>query len=223
MDLRGAGTLLGEEQSGYINAVGLFQVLLKRATEAMHSGHPLLSPWAAHLMAGVDAYIPPHYIPRANTRLQLYSKISSGGLTANDVGRVQKRYGPFPRSFRNLVRIAALARSLALMVEAGHRGATVRLHTGLQSEGHQLQRATVARLLARGYRASMKQDGDILVRGVWPSAETRLLAIERIISVLARAIAKPSGDQSRRARERLAAVAISSTSAIAFDRHHITA
>ena len=127
LEIRGAGELLGDEQSGQIHEIGfsLYTELLARAVESLRSGRePDLD---APLDAGVDinlhvaALLPDDYVPDVHLRLMLYKRIS-GTKTADDLRELQveliDRFGLLPDATKNLMRIAALKqRAAALGIE----------------------------------------------------------------------------------------------------------
>ena len=127
LEIRGAGELLGDEQSGQIQEIGfsLYSELLARAVESLRAGRePDLE---APLDAGVDinlhvaALLPDDYVPDVHLRLMLYKRIS-GTKTADDLRELQveliDRFGLLPDAAKNLMRMAALKqRAAALGIE----------------------------------------------------------------------------------------------------------
>ena len=111
MEIRGAGELLGEEQSGHIQKVGfaMYNSLLKRAVETLKSGklpnpdQPLDT--VAEINLGEPALIPPDYIPDVNLRLVLYRRIAAAtdeeNLAALKVEMID-RFGALPDYTKNL-------------------------------------------------------------------------------------------------------------------------
>jgi transcription-repair coupling factor (superfamily II helicase) len=122
LEIRGAGELLGDEQSGQIQEIGfsLYTELLGRAVDSLRAGHEpdLETP----LDAGVDinlhvpALLPDDYVPDVHLRLMLYKRIS-GAETAEDLRELQveliDRFGLLPAAAKNLMRIAALKQRAA--------------------------------------------------------------------------------------------------------------
>ncbi len=117
LEIRGAGELLGEEQSGQIQQIGfgLYMDLLERAVEALKSGREpeLERPTApsTEVDLHVPALIPDDYLPDVHTRLVLYKRIASAA-TQEDIDdlRVEMidRFGPLPEGTRNLFAITEL-------------------------------------------------------------------------------------------------------------------
>ncbi|WP_103174009.1 transcription-repair coupling factor [Paracoccus sp. SY] len=140
LDLRGAGNLLGEEQSGHIKEVGfeLYQQMLEETIAKLKSGEIEGTPedeWAPQLNLGVPVTIPESYIPDLDVRLGLYRRLS--GLTTKVelegfAAELIDRFGPLPREVNTLllvIRIKAMAkRANIARLDAGPKGATVQFH-----------------------------------------------------------------------------------------------
>ena len=119
LEIRGAGELLGEEQSGQIHEVGfsMYSDLLERAVAALKAGkEPALdAPLAldAEVELGVPALIPEAYLPDVHSRLVMYKRIA-GARDEEDLRELQvemiDRFGLLPEPVRNLFRIAGLKR-----------------------------------------------------------------------------------------------------------------
>ncbi|MDX1404296.1 MAG: transcription-repair coupling factor [Woeseiaceae bacterium] len=127
LEIRGAGELLGESQSGQIQEIGfsLYTELLGRAVTAMRDGkEPDLE---KPLHAGVEinlhvpALLPEDYVPDVHLRLILYKRISAAASAAElDDLQVEliDRFGLLPAAAKNLLRIAGLKRkAIALGIE----------------------------------------------------------------------------------------------------------
>ncbi|MCH8478667.1 MAG: transcription-repair coupling factor, partial [Wenzhouxiangella sp.] len=138
LEIRGAGELLGEEQSGQIEAIGfsLYSDLLNRAVEALKAGiEPDLDEPLA-LTSEVDlhctAMIPPDYLPDVHQRLVLYKRISQAGsekaLNQLQVEMID-RFGLLPPEVKHLFTTAELrlqARALGMKrLEVGPAGGRV--------------------------------------------------------------------------------------------------
>jgi len=117
LEIRGAGELLGEEQSGQIEQIGfsLYTEMLDRAVRALKSGKvpdfDLASDHEAEVELHVPALIPDDYLPDVNARLTLYKRISS----ARDEEELRElqvemidRFGLLPDAVKNLFAITSL-------------------------------------------------------------------------------------------------------------------
>jgi transcription-repair coupling factor (superfamily II helicase) len=124
LEIRGAGELLGDTQSGQIQEIGfsLYTELLGRAVDSLRAGEePQLD---APLHAGVDinlhipALLPDDYVPDVHLRLILYKRISATESSA-ELRELQveliDRFGLLPDSAKNLLRIAAIKKTAAAL------------------------------------------------------------------------------------------------------------
>jgi transcription-repair coupling factor (superfamily II helicase) len=136
LDLRGAGNLLGEEQSGHIKEVGyeLYQQMVKDAVERLKSGEaePVEDVWSPTIALGSPVTIPEAYIPDLANRLSLYRRLSglSDETEIEAMGaEIVDRFGAPPPEvdlLLKLVRIKALCRkSHVEKLDAGPKGMTI--------------------------------------------------------------------------------------------------
>jgi transcription-repair coupling factor (superfamily II helicase) len=112
LELRGAGNLLGGEQSGHIEAVGfeLYTQMLDRAVREM-KGEAAPDEAETQLNLGLNIRIPADYIPEENQRLRMYKRVAGVETETqlSDVGaELQDRYGPPPPAVRHLLDYASL-------------------------------------------------------------------------------------------------------------------
>jgi transcription-repair coupling factor (superfamily II helicase) len=117
LEIRGAGEILGEEQSGQIHEVGysLYTQLLERAVEALKAGrNPELDralDHGAEIDLKVPALIPEDYLPDVHARLIMYKRIASAknaeGIHEIKVEMID-RFGLLPEALRNLFEITEL-------------------------------------------------------------------------------------------------------------------
>ena len=117
LEIRGAGELLGEEQSGQIEEVGfsLYTEMLDRAVRALKQGKvpdfELTSETEAEVVLNIPALIPDDYLPDVNTRLTLYKRIASAKddeeLRELQVEMVD-RFGLLPDAIKQLFAITSL-------------------------------------------------------------------------------------------------------------------
>jgi transcription-repair coupling factor (superfamily II helicase) len=141
MEIRGAGELLGEAQSGQIEAIGfaLYSELLERAVHALRSGKvpdfDLGGDSGTEVELHMPALIPDDYLPDVHTRLTLYKRIA-GARDAAALGDMQvemvDRFGLLPQAAKNLFAIAALKlRAAALGIrklDLGAAGGRILFH-----------------------------------------------------------------------------------------------
>jgi transcription-repair coupling factor (superfamily II helicase) len=138
LEIRGAGELLGEEQSGNINTVGftLYMEMLDRAVKAIRSGKtPNLDQpleLGTEINLRISALIPDEYLPDVHNRLMLYKRISNA-KTTDDLNELQvemiDRFGLLPDPTKNLFAVTALkldAERLGIRkIDAGAEGGRI--------------------------------------------------------------------------------------------------
>ncbi|MFZ0758513.1 MAG: transcription-repair coupling factor [Candidatus Sulfotelmatobacter sp.] len=112
LELRGAGNMLGGEQSGHIEAIGfeLYTQMLERAVREM-KGEGAPDEAETQLNLGLNIRIPADYVPEENQRLQMYKRVARVETESqlSDVGlELKDRYGPPPPAVRNLFDYASL-------------------------------------------------------------------------------------------------------------------
>jgi transcription-repair coupling factor (superfamily II helicase) len=142
LDIRGAGNLLGDEQSGHIKEVGveLYQHLLEEAVAAARAGEleeEAAAPadeWSPQINTGAPVLIPETYVADLGIRLSLYRRIGSLA-TRPDIdafaAELIDRFGPLPPEAENLLDVVSIKvlcrRANVEKVDAGPKGALVSL------------------------------------------------------------------------------------------------
>jgi transcription-repair coupling factor (superfamily II helicase) len=131
LELRGAGNLLGDEQSGHVAALG-FELYMQMLDEAVHAAGPAGEPGAdedaapelpepVRLDINVDAYIPADYVPYEQAKIEIHKRIA-GAYEVADVEQLREeledRFGSVPEPLENLL---ALQRA---RIKFGQAGAT---------------------------------------------------------------------------------------------------
>ncbi len=141
LDIRGAGNLLGEEQSGQMREVGyeLYQQMLEDQITAIRSGtaEGIIDDghWAPQINLGVPVLIPEEFVPDLDVRLGLYRRLSELTTKVELEGFAAElidRFGKLPREVNTLmlvVRIKAMCKRAGIsQLDAGPKGATIRFH-----------------------------------------------------------------------------------------------
>ena len=142
LDIRGAGNLLGEEQSGQMRDVGyeLYQSMLEEAIAKIRAGEleglaESDGQWAPQINLGVPVLIPEEYVPDLDVRLGLYRRLS--GLTTKVelegfAAELIDRFGKLPKEVNTLllvVRIKAMCKRAGIArLDGGPKGATIQFH-----------------------------------------------------------------------------------------------
>ncbi len=142
LDIRGAGNLLGEEQSGQMRDVGyeLYQSMLEEAIAKIKAGEmeglsDADDQWAPQINLGVPVLIPEDYVPDLDVRLGLYRRLSSLSTKVELEGFAAElidRFGALPKEVNTLmlvVRIKAMCKRAGIVkLDGGPKGATIQFH-----------------------------------------------------------------------------------------------
>jgi len=193
LEIRGAGELLGEEQSGQIQEVGigLYLELLGRAVAALREGRePRLD---QPLQAGCEvdlqlpALLPEDYIPDVHLRLQLYKRLAgTEEITRLDdlAAEIIDRFGPLPPPAKTLLVVHRLRqRAAALGIRRLELGAA----SGLVEFGpsHRVEPARVVRLVQQpGGRFRLDGPTRLRLRVATADAASRTAAAEKVLDDL---------------------------------------
>jgi transcription-repair coupling factor (superfamily II helicase) len=147
LEIRGAGNLLGKQQSGHIAAVGfeLYQQMMEEAVRELRGEH-VAAEVEPEIQLGFPAYIPATYIPDENQRLVFYRRLAAirGRSDLDEIANeLQDRYGPIPPLADSFLRIMDLRRSLKeyMVIRAVLRDGVVSL------QFHQDAKVNVQRLV----------------------------------------------------------------------------
>ena len=129
LEIRGAGNLLGDEQSGHVAALG-FELYMQMLDEAVKAAEPegegetLAEP--VRLDVNVDAYVPADYVPYEQAKIEVHRRVA-GALEVAEVERLREelvdRFGPVPEPLENLL---ALQRARIKFGQAGARTVSFR-------------------------------------------------------------------------------------------------
>ena len=197
LEIRGAGELLGDDQSGQIQEIGfaLYMELLERAVKAMQAGKlPELEKPLHHgpeLDLHVPSMLPEQYLPDVHARLVLYKRISGveSVLELDDLqAETVDRFGALPDPARNLFRIARLRVVAALCgVERFDIGGTSGSVTFVDDPPID----TGALLLfVQRHGKTMRFDGPKKIRftGTWEQPEARFASAQQLLDGLARCV-----------------------------------
>ena len=138
LDIRGAGNLLGDEQSGHIREVGieLYQQMLEDAVAEMRAEHGRRRTedrdWTPNIQVGLPVLIPETYVRDLPVRLGLYRRVgalASDAETQAMAAELVDRFGPLPAEVDNLLQVVTLKRLCreagVEKVEAGPKGMVI--------------------------------------------------------------------------------------------------
>ncbi len=194
LEIRGAGELLGEAQSGQIDEVGFtfYTELLNRAVASLQAGRELdlekPGPRFADIDLHVPALLPEDYLPDPHMRLILYKRIAGSGSESelNDLqAEIIDRFGFLPPAGKTLFKVTALKiRALPLgigKIEAGPKGARIEFRDQPNIDAGALIR------LIQSQPRKFKLDGPNRLRILQdlPDAESRIQAVAALLEKLA--------------------------------------
>lgn len=204
LDLRGAGNILGEEQSGHISEVGyeLYQAMLEETIARIRSGEleGLSAPddqWAPQINLGVPVLIPEAYVPDLDVRLGLYRRLSGLQKKVELEGFAAElidRFGALPKEVNTLlliVRIKALCKRAGIArLDGGPKGATLQFHQDKFANPAGL----VEFLQAQSGLAKVK-DNKVVIQRDWASEADRIRGAFAIARDLAEKVPAPKKKQ----------------------------
>jgi transcription-repair coupling factor (superfamily II helicase) len=208
MDIRGAGNLLGEEQSGHIREVGieLYQQLLEEAVTATRTGvaAPAEAPeeWTPQITIGMPVLIPEGYVADLNVRLGLYRRVATL-LDQREIdafaAELVDRFGPLPPEVENLLDIIAIKRLCRAAgiekVEAGPKGAVLSFRENRFANPLGL----VEFLQAQAGTAKLRTDQKLLIMRAWENAKDRLVGVRHLLEKLSGIAAQSPPEQVTKA------------------------
>jgi len=196
LDIRGAGNLLGEEQSGHIREVGfeLYQSMLEEAVTAMKGGDlEAADQWSPEIAIGLSVLIPETYVADLQLRLGLYRRLSALETRAEIdafAAELVDRFGELPAEVDHLLdvmEIKGLCRAAGIAkVDAGPKGAVVTFHRNQFSNAQGLAQFLQA---SRGL-VKLQPDHKLIFKGDWDQPQVRFKGVRGLVSALADIAAK---------------------------------
>ncbi len=192
LDIRGAGNLLGEEQSGHIKEVGyeLYQQMLEEAVASLKTGEPEReSEWSPQITIGTAVMIPEGYVADLQLRLDLYRRLADlrdQSDIESFAAELIDRFGPLPDEVRHLlelVTIKALCRRANVeKVDAGPKGVVITFRGGQFANPAGLM-GWIAR---EGSLAKVRPDHKLVIMRDWDDPAKRLKGTAALMILLAR-------------------------------------
>lgn len=196
LDIRGAGNILGEEQSGHVKEVGyeLYQQMLEEAVaELKGSDEAVDTGWSPQITVGTAVMIPESYVSDLQLRLGLYRRIAELE-TPEEIdafgAELIDRFGPLPQEVEHLLKIVfikALCRKANVeKLDAGPKGAVVHFRNQEFPEPVGLVRF----IGEQGSLAKIRPDHSIVFIRDWATPEKRLAGSAVIMTQLVRLVEK---------------------------------
>jgi transcription-repair coupling factor (superfamily II helicase) len=192
LDIRGAGNLLGDEQSGHIREVGfeLYQQMLEDAVAALKAGVDVddgEEQWSPTIVTGTPVLIPEDYIADLDLRMGLYRRLSTlDGDQAVEgfAAELIDRFGPLPPEvdqLMDIVRIKQLCRRANVeKVEAGPKGIVVAFRDNSYANPNGLVRYVTD----KGSYAKVRPDMRLVFTGDYATPARRLRETRRLLADL---------------------------------------
>ncbi len=193
LDIRGAGNLLGEEQSGHIREVGfeLYQQMLEEAVASLRAGIAEPSPdrWSPQISIGTPVMIPESYVADLAVRLALYRRLAE----IEDEQEIEAfgaelvdRFGPLPEEVEHLLKIVAIKslcrRANVERVESGPKGALLLFRDNVFANPEGL----IAFIREHGRAARVRPDQKLVLFEDWERPEDRLKGTAAVLRQLVR-------------------------------------
>jgi transcription-repair coupling factor (superfamily II helicase) len=193
LDIRGAGNLLGEEQSGHIREVGieLYQQLLEEAVAAARGrvDEAAKVEWSPQINLGIPVLIPEEYVADLAVRMGLYRRI---GALANQAeidsfaAEVVDRFGPTPPEAEFLLKTVALKLLCRVAgvekIDAGEKAVVFSFHDNQFAHPERL----IGWIQKNAPLVKLRPDHRVIVQRVWADERQRLSGMTGIVSAMAK-------------------------------------
>jgi len=193
LDIRGAGNLLGEEQSGHIKEVGfeLYQSMLEEAVASLKAGsdEEAADSWSPQISVGIPVLIPEDYIPDLQLRMSLYRRLADLA-DARDIdafgAEMVDRFGPIPDEVEWLLKIVYIKslcrRANVEKIDAGPKGCVVTFRANEFPNAAGL----VQMVAAERSSAKVRPDSKVVFIRDWPDATERTKGVAVLLAKLAK-------------------------------------
>ena len=191
LDIRGAGNLLGEEQSGNVKEVGveLYQHMLEEAVaELREGGGGADSQWSPQINIGTSVLIPESYVADLDVRMALYRRL--GAVESQEevdafAAELVDRFGSMPREVEHLLEIVAIKivcrRAGIGKIDAGPKGAVI----SFRNDQFVNPAGLVDFISSSPYDMKVRPDQKLVFRQDWPGEAMRLKGARRAANIIA--------------------------------------
>jgi len=194
LDIRGAGNLLGDAQSGHIREVGieLYQQMLEDAVAAARAGVDEViedaGDWSPTLNLGMSVLIPEAYVSDLSTRMSLYRRL--GDLESDEdvdgfAAEMIDRFGSLPDEVNNLLEIVRIKmyckRAGVMQLDAGPKGAIIRFYKDTPPNPEKL----FTWIATRPGSVKVRPDQKLTILRTWDSVKDRVKGARQVAADLA--------------------------------------
>ncbi len=193
MDIRGAGNLLGDQQSGHIKEIGveLYQQMLEDAVASARAGGGLEDVvedhWSPQINLGTSVLIPETYIEDLNIRMSLYRRLSdleNGDEIEAFAAELIDRFGKLPDEVENLLSIVAikqLCRKAGVsQIDAGPKGAVITFHNNTPPDVP----ALMSWITEKGGAIKLRPDQKLVAIRQWDTPAQRIKGARSLMQEL---------------------------------------
>ena len=195
MDIRGAGNLLGDEQSGHVREVGveLYQEMLRQAVDSAKSGRGGESvddakpAWTPQINLGLEIRLPESYVPDLTVRLSLYRRIADlvdSQTTDILIAELVDRFGGLPDPVKNLFSVIELKQLCRLAnvekIDAGPKG----LALTFRDNHFARPDALIGWIAGQGGRVQLRADHRLVLATPIPKPEMQPAACKTVLQDL---------------------------------------
>ncbi|MGB7076901.1 MAG: transcription-repair coupling factor, partial [Xanthobacteraceae bacterium] len=192
LDIRGAGNLLGDEQSGHIKEVGyeLYQQMLEEAVLSMKAGitAPAADKWSPQITIGTPVLIPEDYVTDLPVRLALYRRLAEIE-DERDIeafaAELVDRFGSLPEEVEYLLQIVAIKtlcrRANVEKIDVGPKGAVLSFRDNIFSNPDGL----ISYIAKHPVGARVRPDMKVVFFDEWETPKARIKGATDILRALA--------------------------------------
>jgi transcription-repair coupling factor (superfamily II helicase) len=191
LDIRGAGNLLGDEQSGHIKEVGfeLYQQMLEEAVLSLKAGisEPVADRWSPQITIGTPVLIPEDYVADLSLRLGLYRRLAEieDEREIDSFGaEMADRFGPLPEEVDHLLKVVTIKalcrRANVEKIDTGPKGAVLSFRDNSFAQPEKL----VHFIRQQGSAAKVRPDMKVVFFDDWERPEERLKGTAGILRKL---------------------------------------
>jgi transcription-repair coupling factor (superfamily II helicase) len=202
LDIRGAGNLLGDEQSGHIKEVGfeLYQSMLEEAIVNIKAGGERQEEFSPQISVDAPILIPEQYVPDLDLRMGLYRRLGDledKRAIEEFAAELIDRFGSLPEETHNLLRIVETKlnckKAMIAKLDIGAKGAVVTFATG----GFPDLQGLLGYIERLKGSAKLRPDSKLAVARNWPTPDDRLNGALQVSLGLARVAA--AGERAKEA------------------------